>query len=151
MQLGAKIETVEFERAKISSAIITQIKPYSDELVEAPPEAIEFTVAVAAAKVATASLSAATAELKEGSGSAAKLLADAKKLQATVVELNARAAVVEESVQAVNNNPSDREIVMAAVQKHGYALQFADAALRADKDVVVAAVKENGTALQYAV
>ena len=34
--------------------------------------------------------------------------------------------------------------VMAAVQQHGEALQFADEALKADKKVVMAAVQQQG-------
>ena len=44
----------------------------------------------------------------------------------------------------------DRERVLAAVKKNGYALRFAAEPLRADKAVVLAAVKKDGWALQYA-
>ncbi len=43
----------------------------------------------------------------------------------------------------------DREIVLAAVQQAGYALQFADPALRADREIVLAAVREDRWALRY--
>eukprot|EP00971_Amphidinium_carterae_P109745 2174031-Amphidinium_carterae.1 len=45
---------------------------------------------------------------------------------------------------------ADRDVVLAAVQKNGYALQYATEALRDDREVVLAAVQENGWALQYA-
>ena len=44
----------------------------------------------------------------------------------------------------------DREIVLAAVQEHGYALELASAELKADREVVLAAVQRNGGALRYA-
>lgn len=36
----------------------------------------------------------------------------------------------------------DREVVLAAVNENGYALQFASDELRADRDVVLAAVEQ---------
>ena len=45
---------------------------------------------------------------------------------------------------------TDRDIVLAAVQKQGIALKYASEALKADREIVLAAVKNNGYALQYA-
>ena len=45
---------------------------------------------------------------------------------------------------------SDREVVLAAVQNNGYMLQYASAELQADREVVLAAVKVEGGALRYA-
>eukprot|EP00971_Amphidinium_carterae_P009031 178370-Amphidinium_carterae.1 len=45
---------------------------------------------------------------------------------------------------------SDREVVLAAVQHNGTALEFAAEALKGDRDVVLAAVQADGYALQYA-
>ena len=45
---------------------------------------------------------------------------------------------------------ADREVVLAAVQQYGYALEYASAELRADREVVLAAVQQNGRALCYA-
>lgn len=45
---------------------------------------------------------------------------------------------------------ADKEIVMNAVAKNGYALAFASSSLKNDKEVVRAAVAQNGAALQYA-
>ena len=45
---------------------------------------------------------------------------------------------------------ADREVVLAAVQQHGLALQYASAELRADREVVLAAVQQNGEALRLA-
>ena len=45
---------------------------------------------------------------------------------------------------------TDRNIVLAAVQKQGIALKYASEALKADREIVLAAVKNNGYALQYA-
>merc|ERR1740133_814078 len=44
----------------------------------------------------------------------------------------------------------DRNIVMAAVNKDGYALEFADASLQTNRDIVMAAVTRNGQALEFA-
>ena len=44
----------------------------------------------------------------------------------------------------------DREIVLAAVQQNGRALKNASAALRGDREIVLAAVQQNGSALQHA-
>jgi len=44
----------------------------------------------------------------------------------------------------------DREIVLAAVQEEGAALQFADSTLRIDRGVVLSAVRQAGWALQFA-
>lgn len=50
---------------------------------------------------------------------------------------------------------SDREVVLAAVNNNGLALQFADTpftnnGLKADTEIVLAAVQNNGAALQHA-
>ena len=45
---------------------------------------------------------------------------------------------------------SDREVVLAAVNKDGIALEHASRELRSDREVVLAAVKQWGTALRYA-
>eukprot|EP00971_Amphidinium_carterae_P119006 2357570-Amphidinium_carterae.1 len=45
---------------------------------------------------------------------------------------------------------ADREVVLAAVQKHGGALGLATEALRADREVVRAAVQKTGFALEHA-
>jgi thiol-disulfide isomerase/thioredoxin len=43
-----------------------------------------------------------------------------------------------------------KEVVMAAVQKNGLALQYASDEMKNDKDVVTAAVQQNGLALEFA-
>lgn len=45
---------------------------------------------------------------------------------------------------------NDKELVMAAVQQQGLALQHASAALQGDVEVVLAAVKQNGLAIRLA-
>lgn len=45
---------------------------------------------------------------------------------------------------------ADRDIVLAAVSKDGWALRYASKELRADHDVVLAAVSDIGQALEYA-
>ena len=45
---------------------------------------------------------------------------------------------------------ADTEVVLAAVQQNGLALECASEALRADKEVVLAAVQQDGGALQFA-
>eukprot|EP00971_Amphidinium_carterae_P147216 2917228-Amphidinium_carterae.1 len=45
---------------------------------------------------------------------------------------------------------ADREIVLAAVQRSGYALQYAAEECKADHDIVLAAMQKDGSALQYA-
>ena len=45
---------------------------------------------------------------------------------------------------------SDKEMVLAAVANHGTALMYASRALRSDKEVVLAAVTQRAFALQYA-
>ena len=46
---------------------------------------------------------------------------------------------------------ADKEVVMAAIENNGGALQFVESdELKADKEVVMAAVKNNGYALQFA-
>ena len=44
----------------------------------------------------------------------------------------------------------DRKKVLAAVEKDGVALEYADKFLKKDREIVLAAVKTNGSALQYA-
>jgi len=44
----------------------------------------------------------------------------------------------------------DREMVLAAVQKHGFALRFASEELKADREIVLAAVQNYGAALRFA-
>lgn len=44
----------------------------------------------------------------------------------------------------------DREVVLEAVKKDGYALQWASSLLRGDKEIVMAAIKQAGEALQFA-
>ncbi len=44
----------------------------------------------------------------------------------------------------------DREIVLTAVQQTAWVLQFAHASLQEDRQIVLAAVKQNGWAVQYA-
>ena len=44
---------------------------------------------------------------------------------------------------------ADKEVVMAAVQQDGRALQYAAEPLRADRKVVLAAVQQNGGALEH--
>ena len=46
--------------------------------------------------------------------------------------------------------PNDRNIVLAAVNRSGTALQHAPEELRNDREIVLAAVNQNGGALQYA-
>eukprot|EP00971_Amphidinium_carterae_P305741 6076190-Amphidinium_carterae.1 len=45
---------------------------------------------------------------------------------------------------------SDNEVVLAAVQANGQALEFAAEALRGDREIVLAAVQQCGAALRYA-
>ena len=45
---------------------------------------------------------------------------------------------------------SDREVVLAAVEKEGYALRYASDELRNDREVVLAAVAQDAYALKYA-
>ncbi len=45
---------------------------------------------------------------------------------------------------------NDRDVVLAAVQLKGCALEFASLELRSDRDVVLAAVQQNGAALEFA-
>ncbi len=45
---------------------------------------------------------------------------------------------------------ADREYVLEAIRKSGWALQFADESLKADREVVLEAVRQNGHALEYA-
>ena len=45
---------------------------------------------------------------------------------------------------------SNRKIVMAAVNKDGWALEFASANFKADRDIVLAAVNQAGFALEFA-
>jgi hypothetical protein len=45
---------------------------------------------------------------------------------------------------------SDKAIVLAAVKKNGFALQYASPKLKDDTEIVAAAVKQNGLALMYA-
>ena len=45
---------------------------------------------------------------------------------------------------------ADKEIVLAAVQQNGFALVYAAEELQADKEIVLAAVKNEGEALDYA-
>ena len=45
---------------------------------------------------------------------------------------------------------SDREVVLAAVKRHGGALICATAELQADREVVLAAVQQDGYALRHA-
>ena len=43
----------------------------------------------------------------------------------------------------------NREVVEAALESEGVALRYASQALKSDKDVILAAVRKNGSALQY--
>ena len=45
---------------------------------------------------------------------------------------------------------NDKEVVLAAVQQNGLALEFASDKLKADRKVVLAAVQQNGNALKLA-
>ena len=44
----------------------------------------------------------------------------------------------------------DKEVVLAAVRHHGYALHDASARLKDDKDIILTAVRFNGSLLSYA-
>ena len=44
----------------------------------------------------------------------------------------------------------DRDVVLAAVQQNGLALQYASEDLRKDRDVVLAAMEQNGYAIEHA-
>ena len=44
----------------------------------------------------------------------------------------------------------DKDVVLAAVKKDGYALQHADEKLKKDKQIVLEAVKKAGYAITYA-
>ena len=48
------------------------------------------------------------------------------------------------------NNFGYREIVLAAVQENGYALEFAPKELKRDREIVLAAVQKHALALQFA-
>ena len=50
------------------------------------------------------------------------------------------------SYELLNN----KDVVMAAVEQNGYALEVASQKLQGDKEVVMAAVKQNGNALTFA-
>ena len=50
----------------------------------------------------------------------------------------------------VQQNPGNREVVLAAVREWGYALKHAAEPLRADREVVRAAVQQSGLALMDA-
>jgi len=39
----------------------------------------------------------------------------------------------------------DKEIVMAAVKKHGWAIEHSDESLHKDNDIIMAALKQNPT------
>ena len=52
--------------------------------------------------------------------------------------------------RAADNLKKDIYVVLAAVEKHGLALQWASIDVRGNKDVVLAAVANNGQALQWA-
>jgi len=58
-------------------------------------------------------------------------------------------AIALESVKTDGLQP-ERELVLAAVQENGIALQFASGGLRADRQVVLTAVRQNGAALEFA-
>ena len=49
-----------------------------------------------------------------------------------------------------NSNYSNKEVVLAAVKKNGFALRYASDSLKKDKEVVLAAVKNMAGALKYA-
>ena len=55
-----------------------------------------------------------------------------------------------EAIRKVHLAPDDRAVVLAAVQRNGYALEFASDTLRNDREVVLAAVHKNGDALEFA-
>ena len=46
---------------------------------------------------------------------------------------------------------SDREVVLAAANKHGCALEFASDELRSDREVLLAAVNNDGRAFEFAI
>ena len=52
--------------------------------------------------------------------------------------------------QGLKGKITNKEIVLAAVQQNGKALEYASAELKSDKEVVLAAVQQNGHALEYA-
>jgi hypothetical protein len=70
-----------------------------------------------------------------------------RALQAIKAELVGRLGKCLHRVPELHNN---REIVLAAVQHNGLALQYASAALRNDPVIVRAAVQRDGPALEYA-
>jgi hypothetical protein len=45
---------------------------------------------------------------------------------------------------------ADKEVVLAACQGYGQALEYASKELKADKEVVLVACQQNGMALEYA-
>lgn len=65
-------------------------------------------------------------------------------------------AVLEEKIKCFmcdHTNESlkkDKKIVLAAVKRYGYALQYADESLKKDREFVLAAVRHNCHALEYA-
>ena len=54
------------------------------------------------------------------------------------------------AVEAEKNHTSDREMVLAALTKHGYTLQYAPRELKGDHEIVLAAVQQHGCAIQFA-
>ena len=73
------------------------------------------------------------------------LIATAPWWQPTVVEVK-RGLMQHASLEL----RADRDFVLAAVARNGYALQHAAPQLRADREVVLAAVAQNGRVLEYA-
>ena len=71
-----------------------------------------------------------------------KLMKDSKKQEF----LNSISTVLEDK----DNQKSEREIILAAVTKHGSALEHTTKELKSDREIVLAAVLNYGRALKYA-
>ena len=67
-----------------------------------------------------------------------------------VVSLSATTPRAQTSEDYSEKLKVDREMVLAAVQKHGFALRFASEELKADRGIVLAAAQKCGAALLFA-
>ena len=105
-------------------------------------------------------LKTSTRQLSKGLTYVAKL--EAKALRFLLdIKPGESCSVKNEWLEKIRKNPlllkdapplikKDREIVLAAVSKHGWALDYADDSLKKDREIVLAAVSQNGWALAYA-
>jgi hypothetical protein len=84
-------------------------------------------------------------------------LKDINKLNSTssqIQKLTKIKEILKIEIDSANGTPifasSDKEIVLAAMQQNGDALQYASKELKADTEFMLAAVKQNGPSLWYA-